>query len=99
MVDKLNVGLYVRLEAAEGRGDEVAELLRGGQAMVEEEPDTLVWYAVRYGPSTFGIFDAFEGDDGRNAHLNGAVAKGLAENADLFAQPPSIEQVDIIASK
>ena len=99
MVDKLNLGLFVRLEAAEGRGDDVAEFLLGGQSLIEEEPGTLVWYAVRFGPSTFGIFDAFKDEDGRQAHLNGEVAKRLMENADMFAQPPSIEQVDLIASK
>ena len=52
-----------------------------------------------FGPSTFGIFDAFEEESGREAHLNGQVAQALGENADLFAQPPAIEQVDVLASK
>jgi quinol monooxygenase YgiN len=98
-MDTVNVGLYVRIEAAEGRGDEVADFLRKGQAMVEQEPGTVVWYAVRYSPSLFGIFDAFEDQAGLQAHLDGDVAKALADNPDLFATPPSIEQVDVLASK
>lgn len=93
------VGLFVRLEAASGREAELAEFLRSAQALVEQEPDTTVWYALQFGPSTFGIFDAFEGEDGRQAHLNGPVAQGLADNPDLFAQPPSIEPVDVLAAK
>lgn len=95
----VNVGLYVRLEAAQGREDDLADFLRQGQALVEAEPGTTVWYAVQLGPSSFAIFDAFEDDAGRDAHLNGAVAQGLADNADMFAQPPSIEKVDVLASK
>ena len=95
----VKVGLSVRLEAADGREGDLADFLRHGQALVEAEPGTIVWYAVQLAPTTFAIFDAFEDDDGRDAHLGGAVARGLAENADLFSQPPSIEKVDVLASK
>jgi quinol monooxygenase YgiN len=95
----VKVGLLVRLEAAPGREEDVATFLRNGLDLVLQEPGTTVWYALRFGPSTFGIFDAFDGEDGREAHLNGAVAQGLGENADLFAEPPAIEQVDVLASK
>ena len=95
----LSNGLFVRLEAAQGKEEDLAEFLRGGQSLVEQEPGTIVWYALRFGDSTFGIFDAFEDDAGRDAHLNGAVAQGLSDNAELFASPPSIEMVDVIASK
>ena len=95
----VKVGLWVRLEAAEGREGDLADFLRQGQALVEAEPGTIVWYAVQLAPATFAIFDAFEDDGGRDAHLGGAVAQGLAANADLFAQPPSIEKVDVLASK
>jgi quinol monooxygenase YgiN len=95
----VRVGLFVRLEAASGREEDLAGFLEQGRALVEEEPGTTVWYALRFGPSTFGIFDAFEDEDGRQAHLNGKVAQGLQQNADLFASPPAIEQVDVIASK
>ena len=96
----VNVGLLVRLEAKEGQEDEVASFLEGGRAIVDEEPDTVAWFAIRLGPSTFGIFDAFPDEGGRDAHLNGKVAEGLMARADeLFSQQPSIEQVDVIASK
>jgi quinol monooxygenase YgiN len=95
----VSVGLFVRLEAAPGRESDLADFLRGAEALVREEAGTTVWYALQFGPSTFGIFDAFEGEPGREAHLNGQVAQGLGEHADLFAQPPSIEQVDVLASK
>jgi quinol monooxygenase YgiN len=92
-------GLYVRLEAADGRAGDLEGLLKQAQGLVEQEPGTTVWYALKFGPTTFGIFDAFEGEDGRQAHLNGAVAQALGDNADLFASAPNIEQVDVLASK
>ena len=95
----VKVGLFVRLEAAPGREEDLATFLRNGLDLVQQEPGTTVWYALQLGPSTFGIFDAFEDEDGREAHLSGAVAQGLGENADLFASPPAIEQVDVLASK
>jgi quinol monooxygenase YgiN len=95
----VKVGLSVRLEAAAGREEDVATFLRNGLELVQQEPDTTVWYALQLGPSTFGIFDAFDDESGREAHLNGAVAQGLGENADVFAEPPAIEQVDVLASK
>jgi quinol monooxygenase YgiN len=95
----VKVGLFVRLEAAPGREAAVATFLRNGLDLVQQEPETTVWYALQLGPSTFGIFDAFEDESGREAHLNGAVAEGLSDNADLFAEPPAIEQVDVLAAK
>ena len=95
----VKVGLFVRLEAAQGKEDELEQFLAGAQSLVEQEDGTAVWYAVKFGPSTFGIFDAFEGEDGRQAHLNGAVAQALGEHPELFASPPDIEQVDVLASK
>jgi quinol monooxygenase YgiN len=95
----VKVGLFVRLEAAPGREEDLATFLRNGLDLVQQEPGTTVWYALQLGPTTFGIFDAFEGEEGREAHLSGAVAQGLGENADLFASPPAIEQVDVLASK
>ena len=95
----VKVGLFVRLEAAGGKEDELERFLGGAQELVEQEDGTTVWYAVKFGPSTFGIFDAFEAEDGRQAHLNGAVAQALGEHPELFASPPEIEQVDVLASK
>ncbi len=92
--------LFVRLEAKPGKEAEVETFLRGGLAIVEQEPATIAWFAVRIGPSTFAIFDAFPDEAGRNAHLSGGVAKALQEKAsELFSEAPSIEQIDVLASK
>ena len=96
----VNVGLLVTLEAKEGQEDEVASFLESGRALAEEEPDTTAWFAIRMGPSKFGIFDVFPDDNGRDAHLNGRVAEALMGRAEeLFSQSPSIEKVDVIADK
>ena len=74
--------------------------LKSGLAVVEDEPDTIAWFAIRLGKSTFGIFDAFPDESGRQAHLAGRVAEALMAKADeLFSQPPSIEKVDVLAAK
>jgi quinol monooxygenase YgiN len=96
----VKVALLVRLEAKPGKEDDVAAFLRGGLAIVEEEPATISWYALRLGPSTFGIFDTFPDEAGRQAHLAGRVAAALmAQAPDLLAQPPAIEKVDVLAAK
>jgi quinol monooxygenase YgiN len=96
----VKVALLVRLEAKPGKEEEVANFLRGGLAIVEEEPATAAWFAIQMGPSMFGIFDAFPDDDGRQAHLSGKVAAALKERAsELFAKPPVIEPVDVLAAK
>lgn len=96
----VNKALAVILTAKPGKEAEVEEFLKGGLALVEDEPLTVTWYAVKYGTSTFGIFDTFDGDEGREAHLNGKVAEALMAKADeLLAQPPRIEKVEVIAAK
>lgn len=96
----ITVGLLVRMEAKPGKEAEVESFLRGALPLVEQEPATTTWYAIRLGPSTFGIFDTFPDDSGRQAHLTGPVAAALMEKApDLFTQPPVIEQIDVLASK
>ncbi|MDQ3121097.1 MAG: antibiotic biosynthesis monooxygenase [Actinomycetota bacterium] len=96
----VSVGLLVPLHAKPGKEDDVAKFLEGGQALVEDEPDTVAWFAIRLGPSEFAIFDVFEDESGRQAHLSGKVAEALmAQAPDLFAQPPEIRQADVIASK
>lgn len=96
----VKVGLFVKLESKPGKEAEVEAFLRGGLAIVEEEPATIAWFAIRLGPSTFGIFDAFPDDEGRQAHLTGRVAAALmAQAPDLLARPPSIENVDVLAAK
>ena len=96
----VTVGLLVRLEAKPDREEEVAEFLQGALPLVDQEPATTAWFAVRLGPSTFAIFDVFPDDAGRKAHLSGAVAAALLERApELFAEPPAIEELDVLAAK
>ncbi|OLE78026.1 MAG: antibiotic biosynthesis monooxygenase [Bacteroidetes bacterium 13_1_20CM_4_60_6] len=95
-----NLALFVRLEAKKGKEAEVEKFLRDGLEIVENEPATITWYALRLGPSTFGIFDTFPDEEGRQAHLTGEVAKALMAKApELFSQPPGIEKVEVLAAK
>jgi quinol monooxygenase YgiN len=96
----VRVGLWVRLEAKPGREADVEKFLRDGLAMVQEESATIAWFAIRMGSSTFGIFDAFPDDSGRQAHLSGRLASALKEKAsELFAAPPKIETIDVLTAK
>ena len=96
----VTVGLLVRLEAQPGREDELAQFLESALPLVNDEPETVAWFAVRLGERTFGIFDVFPGEPGRSAHLNGPVAAALLGRADeLLSEPPSIEHVDVLAVK
>ncbi|MBA2524071.1 MAG: antibiotic biosynthesis monooxygenase [Solirubrobacterales bacterium] len=94
------VALFVKLEAKAGKESDLAAFLEQGASMAQSEPETTAWFAVRFGPSTFAIFDAFEDEAGRDAHLNGDIAAALMQNApELLAEDPSIEKVDVIADK
>ena len=96
----VKVALFVRLEAKPGKEKEVENFLVSGLPIVNEEPATTAWFGIRLGPSTFGIFDAFPDEAGRQAHLSGKVAAALMEKAgELFSEPPSIENVDVLAAK
>ena len=96
----VKVALLVRLEAKPGKEAEVQSFLESGLSIVQEEPATIAWFAIRLGPSTFGIFDAFPDEAGRQAHLSGRVAAALmAQASELLAEPPVIEQVDVLAAK
>ena len=96
----IKTALFVRLEAKPGKEKDVATFLHGGLALVEQEPATITWFAIQMGPSTFGIFDAFPDEAGRQAHLAGKVAAALMANAsELLAQPPVIEKCDVLAAK
>ncbi len=96
----VHVALFVRLEAKPGKEQEVEELLRGGLAVVQKEPATVAWFAIRLGPSTFGIFDAFPDEAGRQAHLSGQVAAALMAKApELLSSSPVIEKIDVLAVK
>lgn len=94
------VALLVRVEAKPGKEAEVEEFLTSAQTIVMGEPDTVAWFAVKFGPSSFGIFDAFPNDAARQSHLAGQVGTALMERADeLFSQPPVVEQIDVLATK
>jgi len=94
------VGLFVRLQAKPGKEAEVARLLEGGLQLVQQEPATLTWFAVRLAPATFAIFDTFPDDAGRQAHLGGRLAAALTAKAgELLSQPPDIGKFDVLAAK
>ena len=96
----VKVALFVRVEAKPGKEKEVENFLMEGLPVVMEEPATVAWFGIRLGPSTFGIFDAFPDEAGRQAHLSGRVAAALmAKASELFSVPPSIEKVDVLAAK
>lgn len=93
-------GLLVRLEAKRGKEAEVEAFLRSSLEIVLGEPATTAWFALRFGPASFGIFDVFPDDAGRQSHLAGRVAAALVARADdLLAAPPVIEEVDALVSK
>jgi quinol monooxygenase YgiN len=92
--------ILARLEAKPGKEKEVLEFLKSALPLAEGEPGTIRWYALQIGPSTFGIFDTFETEEGREAHLNGPIAAALMANASsLLAKDPILEKVDLLAIK
>jgi quinol monooxygenase YgiN len=94
------VSLWVVLEARPGKEKELAEFLKSAVPLVAAEPETNAWFALQLGPSTFGIFDTFADDAGRQAHLSGQVAAALMQKApELLAAPPKISKVDVLASE
>jgi quinol monooxygenase YgiN len=96
----VNCGLFVRMEAREGKEEDVNAFLTQALDLVNEEEGTTVWFAVRFGPSGFAIFDAFESNDAREDHLGGKVAAALmARSAELFKKAPVIEMADVLAVK
>ncbi|MGW0751661.1 putative quinol monooxygenase [Streptomyces sp. NPDC002587] len=98
--DSVRLGLLARIEAKPEHVKDVEELLTGALALAQEEAFTTVWFALRLGPTTFGIFDAFGSDADRTAHLQGRIAAALMERApDLLAEAPEIVPVDVLAAK
>jgi quinol monooxygenase YgiN len=94
------LALLARLEVKPGKEQEVAEFIKGALALAQAETGTIRWYALQLGPSTFGVFDTFEEEEGRQAHLNGPIAAALMAKAEeLFAVPPKIETVTLLAVK
>lgn len=94
------VAILARLEAKPGKENEVEQFLSSALALAQAEEETVSWYALKMGPSSFGVFDTFTDESGRQAHLNGQIAKALMENADaLLSAPPQIEMVTLLAAK
>ena len=96
----LKHSLFVRLEAKPGKEEEVAAFLMQGLQLANQETTTPLWFALRFGPTTFAIFDSFTDEAGRQAHLNGPIAKALMAKApELLATPPVIERLDVLGVK
>jgi quinol monooxygenase YgiN len=94
------IGLLVRLEARAGKEAEAEAFLRSAQPLALDEKETLKWYAFKLGPGKFGLFDTFANEAGRNAHLTGEIAKKLTARAnELFALPPQVEKMEVLANK
>jgi quinol monooxygenase YgiN len=94
------LAVLVLLDARPGKEKEVETFLKSAQPLAVRETGTSAWYAVKVGPGRFGIFDTFNDEDGRNAHLTGEIANALfAKAEDLFSKPPQVEKLEILASK
>ena len=92
--------LFARVEAKPGKEEAVENFLKSALSLAEEEKDTVSWFALKFGPSSFGIFDTFDQEEGREAHLSGKIAAALMEHADeLLSKPPTIEKIDLLAVK
>jgi quinol monooxygenase YgiN len=99
-IQPLTVGLFVRLEARPGKESEVAAFLQQGLQLANQEATTPLWFALRIGPTTFAIFDAFRDEAGRQQHLNGPIASALMARAtELLSAPPTIERHDVLGVK
>jgi quinol monooxygenase YgiN len=94
------LAIWAQLEAKTGKEKELEEFLKSAQPLAEREAGTVSWYAIKMGPGKYGIFDTFADENGRNAHLNGEIAKALFAKADqLLAKPPEIAKPEVLASK
>lgn len=99
-MSQVQTALLVTLEAKPGMEAQTADFLTSALPLVNAEPDTVAWFGIQLGPSTFGIFDAFPDNAGRQAHLAGKVAAALMEQApELFSSPPTIAEVEVLAFK
>jgi quinol monooxygenase YgiN len=98
--EMVKYALFARLEAKPGKENDVAKFLETGLALAQQESTTPIWFALRLGPTTFGIFDAFTDEAGRQAHLSGPIAQALmAKASELLSQAPSIEPIDVLGAK
>jgi quinol monooxygenase YgiN len=94
------LSIWAQLEAKPGKEKELEQFLKSAQPLAERESGTLTWYAIKMGPGKYGIFDTFADENGRNAHLNGDIAKALfAQAGELLAKPPEIAKPEILAAK
>ena len=95
----LTKALLVRLEALPGKELELSDFLKDARAIVMDEPGTVAWFAIQFGPSTFGVYDVFPDDEARDAHLAGGVGQALGPNTGVLFSEPQIEKIDILAEK
>jgi len=96
----VKLALFVRLEAKPGKEEAVANFLASALPLANAESGTTAWFALKFGPSTYGVFDAFQNEAGRQAHLAGSIAAALLANAaELLSEAPNIEQVELLAAK
>ena len=96
----MKIGLLVRIEAKPEYADQVEAALRGAQELAERERDTVAWFAFRQDATTFGAFDTFDDEQGREAHLRGRIATALGEiAATMLSAPPVIAPVDLLGVK
>jgi quinol monooxygenase YgiN len=96
----MKVGLLVRIEAKPEYADEVEAMLRGAQELAEQEAGTVAWFSFRENATTFGVFDTFDDEEGRRAHLMGQIAAALGEAAETkLSVPPVIAPVDLLGTK
>jgi quinol monooxygenase YgiN len=94
------LALWVVLESKPGKEREVEEFLKSAQPLAEKEMGTLTWYALKIGPSKFGIFDTFSNESGRETHMTGDIAKALfAKAQELFSKEPEIHKIEVLAAK
>ncbi|MBT0608317.1 putative quinol monooxygenase [Aequorivita echinoideorum] len=94
------LGLLATLKAKSGKEAEVESFIKGAIELARQEEKTITWYSFKIDNNTFGIFDTFENEEGREAHLNGEIAKALMENAsELLSEDPKIQKIDVLAAK
>jgi len=96
----IKLAFLARFEAKPGKEQAVAEFLQMALDMAKKESTTINWYAIRLSPTTFGVFDTFNDENGRERHLNGPIGQALMAKApELFSSPPSIEPVEVLGAK
>ena len=96
----VSLSVFVHMKAKPGKEKEVEDFLKSGQAIVEQEPGTIAWFAIKTAPGIYGIFDVFENEAGREAHLTGRVAAALfAKAPDLFLETPTVGKPEVLAAK